>query len=336
MEAPEIRYARTVDGVRIAYGWYSGVGVPVFYVGWPGSTPLAIAHEIPFAAALFDAIRGGQPGLRVDYRSTGYSGAIGGRLTVAEQAMDIEAVCLAVGEPLDAVAWCTASFATTRLAARRPELFRSLVLVAPDYEGCNSHYGPFWEMRRSMDEVEWVELYVQRAYGVRADESYAVARRWVQFASAGASRAHMDAFLAAEALGDVLPALTPPVAVIGTRGSREQSSQVAAAIPNCTFRFIEDNFQSEEAGRVIREVLEEMHPAAASGEPARNGPLPEPSDREHQVLALLAAGQSNAEIAERLVLSTRTVERHVQNIYNKLGVHNRVEAASWALRNGVG
>jgi DNA-binding NarL/FixJ family response regulator len=53
------------------------------------------------------------------------------------------------------------------------------------------------------------------------------------------------------------------------------------------------------------------------------------------VLRLVAAGQSNAEIADSLVLSVHTVERHVANIFAKLGAHNRAEAAAVAARQGL-
>jgi DNA-binding NarL/FixJ family response regulator len=59
------------------------------------------------------------------------------------------------------------------------------------------------------------------------------------------------------------------------------------------------------------------------------------SPRESAVLVCLALGNSNAQIATQLILSTRTVERHVRNIYTKLNVHNRVEAANWAREHGV-
>jgi DNA-binding CsgD family transcriptional regulator len=49
--------------------------------------------------------------------------------------------------------------------------------------------------------------------------------------------------------------------------------------------------------------------------------------REAEVLRLLAAGQSNREIAATLVLSVRTVERHIENIYAKLGVHGQAARA---------
>jgi DNA-binding NarL/FixJ family response regulator len=52
------------------------------------------------------------------------------------------------------------------------------------------------------------------------------------------------------------------------------------------------------------------------------------------VLALLAQGLSNKEIAQRLYLSARTVEGHLVNIYGKLDLHSRTEAALYAVRQG--
>jgi DNA-binding NarL/FixJ family response regulator len=57
------------------------------------------------------------------------------------------------------------------------------------------------------------------------------------------------------------------------------------------------------------------------------------SPREAEVLALLAAGRSNHEIARALFLSPRTVQRHVANVYGKIGAHNRAEATAYALRH---
>ena len=58
--------------------------------------------------------------------------------------------------------------------------------------------------------------------------------------------------------------------------------------------------------------------------------------REREVLASLAHGASNRAIATALVLSERTVEYHVGNALAKIGAANRTEAATWALRNGLG
>ncbi len=56
------------------------------------------------------------------------------------------------------------------------------------------------------------------------------------------------------------------------------------------------------------------------------------TNRELEVLALVAAGETNHEIASRLFLSDRTVHRHVSNIFDKLGVRSRTAAAAMAIR----
>jgi class 3 adenylate cyclase len=60
------------------------------------------------------------------------------------------------------------------------------------------------------------------------------------------------------------------------------------------------------------------------------------SARESEVLSLLAAGRTNREIAEELVLSPATVSRHVANLYEKLGVHRKAEAVAAAMALGLG
>jgi DNA-binding CsgD family transcriptional regulator len=57
--------------------------------------------------------------------------------------------------------------------------------------------------------------------------------------------------------------------------------------------------------------------------------------RETEVLVLIAAGKSNREIAEDLVLSVRTVERHITNIYGKIGARGKADATAYAMRNGL-
>jgi DNA-binding NarL/FixJ family response regulator len=57
--------------------------------------------------------------------------------------------------------------------------------------------------------------------------------------------------------------------------------------------------------------------------------------QENKILALVAQGQRNAQIASTLVISVRTVENHVSHIFEKLGVSSRTEAAILALNNGL-
>lgn len=58
------------------------------------------------------------------------------------------------------------------------------------------------------------------------------------------------------------------------------------------------------------------------------------SEREVEVLGLLAAGCTNKDLAQTLVLSVRTVETHLRSIYGKIGARSRTEAALWAIQHG--
>lgn len=82
--------------------------------------------------------------------------------------------------------------------------------------------------------------------------------------------------------------------------------------------------QPEIASRMLCELLA---PQATPIEPL--------SDREREVLALLAQGHSNREIADRLVLAEGTVKNHVSNILAKLQAENRTQAADMARRYGL-
>ncbi len=66
-----------------------------------------------------------------------------------------------------------------------------------------------------------------------------------------------------------------------------------------------------------------------------SNPFTELSDREMEVLRLIAAGSSNAEIAEKLVISEKTVKGHVSNILSKLHLVDRTQAAVYAWREGI-
>ncbi|SNS39873.1 two component transcriptional regulator, LuxR family [Geodermatophilus saharensis] len=88
------------------------------------------------------------------------------------------------------------------------------------------------------------------------------------------------------------------------------------------------------APRVTRRLLDRfarLLPAAGQEPP----PLDGLTEREHQVLLLVARGMSNAEIAAELVLSETTVKTHVSNVLMKLGLRDRVQAVVLAYERGI-
>ncbi|MER5443392.1 response regulator transcription factor [Streptomyces sp. NPDC002790] len=89
------------------------------------------------------------------------------------------------------------------------------------------------------------------------------------------------------------------------------------------------------AGLVLgeyRRLASDPSPAGGADEP---GAAPQLTDRETEVLRLVAKGLSYKQIAERLVISHRTVQNHVQNTLGKLQLHNRVELVRYAIERGL-
>ncbi|HEX9066353.1 MAG TPA: response regulator transcription factor [Streptosporangiaceae bacterium] len=80
-------------------------------------------------------------------------------------------------------------------------------------------------------------------------------------------------------------------------------------------------------------VLGEFRRLAADPDPAPD--IPRLTDREAEVLRMVGTGMTYKQIAERLVLSHRTVQNHVQNTLHKLQLHNRVDLVRYAIEHGL-
>jgi DNA-binding NarL/FixJ family response regulator len=141
---------------------------------------------------------------------------------------------------------------------------------------------------------------------------------------------------------DELRALREGIAFVVLTASTSDSVLVAAVQAGAS------GFVSKTRG--VSEVTTAVR-AAAAGEavispemlmrllPRFRGAATEPTlrltDREQEVLTLLADGLSNAAIGQRLVVSVHTVRNHVANLANKLGAHSRLEVLSIAMRKGL-
>ena len=121
--------------------------------------------------------------------------------------------------------------------------------------------------------------------------------------------------------------------------------KVFPAIKAGALGYLIKDSEPDELLQAIRRVYRgepSLHPTIALKmlqeikQPPKNPPTPDPlSDRELEVLRLVAKGLGNKEIAERLVISKATVRSHVSNILGKLHLANRVQATLYALQEGL-
>jgi DNA-binding CsgD family transcriptional regulator/pimeloyl-ACP methyl ester carboxylesterase len=160
-------------------------------------------------------------------------------------------------------------------------------------------------------------------------------------------RSTCPADLAAEAVDmcytldvrDLTAKVRAPTLVLHRAGDRairlELGRDLAARIPEARFLQISGQshiFSAGDTEAILRPLLQFLGvppAAAAAGAPVRLSP------RERQVAELIAAGQSNAEIALRLSISERTAEAHAEHIRTKLDFRSRSQIAAWVARLGT-
>jgi len=84
---------------------------------------------------------------------------------------------------------------------------------------------------------------------------------------------------------------------------------------------------------VMRKLMAQVAAQTSSGKQQWNGP--QLTDREQEVIRLVAQGKSNREIAEVLVISEKTAKAHISNILGKLGLDDRTQMAVYAIKHGL-
>jgi NarL family two-component system response regulator LiaR len=124
-----------------------------------------------------------------------------------------------------------------------------------------------------------------------------------------------------------------------------ENHQVFSAIKSGAMGYLMKDTSSEELIQAIRDTYHyqpAMQPKIArklmqdiQRQDTKPGPDNTLTEREIEILQLVALGKTNQEIADDLVLSERTVRTHITNILAKLGLSNRTQAALYALREGI-
>jgi DNA-binding CsgD family transcriptional regulator len=130
--------------------------------------------------------------------------------------------------------------------------------------------------------------------------------------------------------------LQVPTLVLGTRvpdpRTEREAQYIAATVPDARLQILEgDGRAADGAAHVVAAI--EGFLESLSAPDARQGTRL--SGRELEVLRLVAAGKSNQDIAEDLVISPNTVARHLSNVFDKIGAANRAEAVAYAARHSL-
>jgi DNA-binding NarL/FixJ family response regulator len=194
---------------------------------------------------------------------------------------------------------------------------RLRVLVVDDHDVVH------WGFRLLLTEQPWVE----RCLSARTtEEALVLARRWEP------QVALVDLFLGGESGAELCETLrreSPRTRVLLISGAGWISPPAARAAG--ASGFVPKDWAAADVAAAVRMVGKGMTVFPPASE-QRATPL---SNREREVLGLMASGATNKEIAQRLYLSPHTVKEHTSSVYRKLKVRNRAEAVKRAERLGL-
>jgi two-component system response regulator DesR len=191
------------------------------------------------------------------------------------------------------------------------------VLVVDDHDVVH------WGFRVMLGEQPWVQRCLAARSGAEALEL---------LARFPADVALVDLFLAGESGADVCDSIrraSPSTRVLLISGAGRMSPAAARAAG--ASGFISKDWEARDVARAVRAVGLGM----TMFSPTSEQPAPLLSEREHEVLELIAGGSTNREIAERLFLSPHTVKEHTSALYRKLQARNRADAVQRAQRIGL-
>ncbi len=342
MPPPAIRYATTDDGVSIAFT-VRGEGVPIVCMPAVPFSHLEASSRDAGQRRWYERLAEQAQVVQYDSRGSGLSDRDATDFSIEALERDLDAVVNRLG--LTEFVLCgffNSSPAAIAYTASHPRTVTELVLWGGFARGTDVLPLPMATPPPAVVDAHWGQL------------TDTAARTWT--ASAGAE-AHataeffrtcvepqtaLRAFSAARDydVRPLLPRVRARTLVLHRREATAQrfelSRDLAAGIPDAELVVLPGEAASPFSGDIDGAVATIEHFLGLREAPTKardEAPAPAPhlTARETEILALLAQGSANKEIAAHLGLSVHTVERHLTNLYGKIAVRSRSEATAYAL-----
>jgi RNA polymerase sigma factor (sigma-70 family) len=345
----ETRFCTSSDGVGLAYA-IDGEGPPLVKASnW--MTHLDYERQSPVWRHWVRELSRGRTLVRYDERGCGLSDrGFAGIPSLDSYVDDLAAVVDAAGLQRFALLGLSGGGPTAiEYAARNPERVTRLVLYGTWARGRELRGDADAEQSRLLGEllrVGWggaVPAFRQVFSSIYIPSAREEQKRWYdelqQASSSGEVAARLWRSRSRTDVTDTARRVTQPALVLHALHDRavpyEEGRRLASLLPDARFVTLDtDNHILQEGEPAWAAFLSEVRAFLGDHERARAVPadLSELSQREREVLELVAAGMSNEKIAERLFLSTRTVERHLSNVYAKLRLSGKSARAAAAAR----
>ena len=327
-----IRFCK-VDGARVAFATAGQGPALVVDTGWVGH--LEFMWQSQDYRTFFESLAQTHTIIRFDKPGTGLSDRHRRDFSIDVDVRALEGVIASLGlRSFDVLGTSQGGLVAALIAHRHPQQVRRLVLYGT--WACGEDLAP--------DEVKSSVLALIRAHwglGSRTLSDIFLAGQDAAAAAsfAEAQRISASAQVAADLLEEsyrtdireILPTLTVPTLVLHRQEDRavpfRLGREVAAHIPGAVLVPLHGMAHLAYFGET-EPLLERIRGFLTSET------VPVLSPREREVVALVARGLTNREIAEVLVISQRTAENHLQRVLNRLGLRSRAQVVAWAIEHG--
>lgn len=348
MSSQRIRYLRASDGVRLAWAEAGAGPTVVKAANW--LTHLEYEWESPVWRHWMQFFSEHFRFVRYDERGCGMTDWNTADLSFERQLADLEAVVEAAGcpEPFTLLGISQGGAQCVRYAVRHPERVSHLILYGAYAQGWARRNDP--AKRREHDAIAELlragwgrnnpvfrQLFTSRFIPGASDEQLAWFNDLCLKTASGSTAGDVFQCRSEIDVVELLPQVKAPTLILHAREDAavplSQGHVLASGIPNAQFVELDSRnhilLEHEPAWARFREAVLDFLglQAPADQEDPAFGSL---SAREREILSLITEGLGNAEIAERLSISNKTVRNHVSNVFDKLGVWTRAQAIVFA------
>lgn len=345
-----VRYLTTADGTRLAWADAGRGPTVVKAANW--LTHLEYEWESPVWKHWIQFFSTHGRFVRYDERGCGMSGWHGGALSLDQWTTDLASVIDAAqpAGPVTLLGISQGAAACIQYAIRHPERVAGLVLYGGYPLGAlkrgpasnESAHRAMIDLARvswGSDNPTFRQVFTSRFIPGGSPEQLQWFNDLCLKTTSGEIAATLFEARAAVDITDILHEVTTPTLVLHARDDEvvavEQGRMLASGIPGAEFVELDSRnhvlLEHEPAWQRFQEAVLSFMQHGEAGDSSPFGAL---SARERQVLALIADGLSNAEIAERLQISEKTVRNHASNLFDKLGVWSRAQAIVFARDHG--
>jgi pimeloyl-ACP methyl ester carboxylesterase/DNA-binding CsgD family transcriptional regulator len=345
-----VRYVNAPDGTRLAWA-DSGAG-PTIVKAANWLTHLEYEWESPVWKHWLQFLSAHSRFVRYDERGCGMSDWKAGPLSIDGWAADLEAVIGAArpAEPVTLLGISQGAATCVQYAIRHPERVARMILYGGYAHGGLLRGSQEWrtafQAMLDLTRVAWAndnptfrQVFTSRFIPGGTAEQLEWFNDLCKKTTPGAVVADL---LQARALVDIsewLPQVRTPTLVLHARDDEvipvAEGRLLASGIPGAEFVELDSRnhilLEHEPAWQRFQDAVLAF---LGGGETAASSVFAALSARERQVLALIADGLSNTDIAERLHISEKTVRNHASNLFDKLGVWSRAQAIVFARDHG--